>query len=580
MFFLQKKKIPRIEIQPLWKTESPVTKRSVPLFRDKFEVFGCKIDENNIKWHTDYISGFSFSLKQFDMIKTSKYFNRGIDVKFPWELSRFTFISPLAANFYISGNTEYYKTGKNHITNWINANPFLKGINWKCTMDVAIRAINWLLAASVFHENIMNDPEFHRTISGSLVRHAEYISAFPERYKKDHTTNHTTSDYAGLLFLAVALKKHPKSHKWKKQALDGILDCMNYQVYDDGGSFEASTSYHRLVTELFALVALLCLNNDIRLPDSYFRKLYLMFEFAVAYTDKKGNSPVMGDNDSGTILQSDFNQNNNYTYLADLRSFIFEVPDGNTNMISKTPSLLILPENRKVDPGKIAVQPVTGIDNHFFKNSGLCIMNSNDLKSVVGIIPVGQNGHGGHNHYDCGSFTLSDNAGPVVVDPGVYTYTRDIRLRNKFRSYSYHNTVLPHELDQDAFFLDKTFESSKYFELLDHKMENNNIFDIKYRLLDLKKPVSRKFVLEKDLFVINDGYDGDFILHIHFSPDIKIKDISINKILSDRFTLFISHAKDVKTEEYDYSARYNIMEKSSRIIIFANDYNELRFDFK
>jgi hypothetical protein len=201
------------------------------------------------------------------------------------------------------------------------------------------------------------------------------------------------------------------------------------------------------------------------------------------------------------------------------------------------------------------------------------------VKSVIGVIPVGQNGYGGHNHYDCGSYTLSFEDCPVVVDPGVYTYTRDIQLRNKFRSYDYHNTVLPLELNRNLFYLDKIFESSRYFELMDYKMKNDNIFEIEFSLPDLKNPVIRKFVLEEDIFVIKDSYKGDFISYIHFSPDIKLKDISINKIISDRFTLFLSHAKDVITEEYDYSGRYNVMERSSRILIIASQYNELRFEF-
>ena len=40
-----------------------------------------------------------------------------------------------------------------------------------------------------------------------------------------------------------------------------------------------------------------------------------------------------------------------------------------------------------------------------------------------------------------GSFTLSINGKPVIVDPGTFTYTTNKNVRDKFRSYSYHNTL-------------------------------------------------------------------------------------------------------------------------------------------
>ena len=50
-------------------------------------------------------------------------------------------------------------------------------------------------------------------------------------------------------------------------------------------------------------------------------------------------------------------------------------------------------------------------------------------------------GKEGHAHNDKLSFELLIGGRDVVVDPGTYAYTSHPRLRNKFRSTDYHNTV-------------------------------------------------------------------------------------------------------------------------------------------
>ena len=175
-----------------------------------------------------------------------------------------------------------------------------------------------------------------------------YIHAFPEVYPGNHSTNHTTADYLGLLYVGRALPDHPEASRWQQRAVDGLLDCMNYQVYADGGSFEASAGYHRLVTELFGLVALLCLNHGIELPDSYYSKLKDMFGFLFAICDRQGNSPLFGDNDSGTLLQFDFAQNHNYAYLRAFYKLLFPDTGAGGHASTIYPFLALMP----ADPGQ------------------------------------------------------------------------------------------------------------------------------------------------------------------------------------------------------------------------------------
>ena len=72
------------------------------------------------------------------------------DVKNPWELSRFQHL-PLLGKTYSAKPDETMATYfVEQISDWINENPFLLGINWLCPMEVGIRAINWMYTFSFF----------------------------------------------------------------------------------------------------------------------------------------------------------------------------------------------------------------------------------------------------------------------------------------------------------------------------------------------------------------------------------------------------------------------------------------------
>jgi uncharacterized heparinase superfamily protein len=70
---------------------------------------------------------------------------------------------------------------------------------------------------------------------------------------------------------------------------------------------------------------------------------------------------------------------------------------------------------------------------------------------------VGTAGAGNHKHNDLLSFELYIGGRAFVVDPGAYTYTAEPQWRNRFRSTSYHNTVVIDGQEQNRFMRDKLF---------------------------------------------------------------------------------------------------------------------------
>ena len=68
------------------------------------------------------------------------------DIKNVWEISRFNHLFVLGKAFIITEEKKYYNEFRKEIISWEKANPFAMSVNWTCTMEVAIRAINIIFA--------------------------------------------------------------------------------------------------------------------------------------------------------------------------------------------------------------------------------------------------------------------------------------------------------------------------------------------------------------------------------------------------------------------------------------------------
>ena len=219
------------------------------------KIFQKSIECEPIDWQVDFKSGYRWSEKTY--YKFIKYGHKlGADVKVPWELSRMQHLIQLALAYRSTKKEEYAEEIIKQTVDWILTNRDKFGVNWRCTMDVAIRVTNWVLAINLIKDYIDNLPSkgkeyFYKIFYKSLHRHGIFIIHNLE-WSEDLTSNHYLSDIAGLLILAVFLENTFKeAEEWKEFAIKELKKEMFKQIYPDGTDFEAQTCYHGLVLELF-----------------------------------------------------------------------------------------------------------------------------------------------------------------------------------------------------------------------------------------------------------------------------------------------------------------------------------------
>lgn len=304
------------------------------------------IDEHYtpIDWHLDFKSGYRWRENIWYRDITFGQL-LGVDVKIPWELARMQHLPQLAWAFTLAKEgvdgfdspEKYAREFRNQILDFMATNPPRYGVNWNCTMDVGIRLANWLITYDLFRGvGATFDSEFETLLTRSVYEHGKHCIENLE-YFPEFRSNHYLSNIAGLLFAASYLPETHETDRWMAFSLQELVSEMEHEFQSDGSNFEASTSYHRLSTEIMLYCSMLCLRltperreklkeldvstlsvipqlqkyskqryqldaHEI-FPEWYWERLERAAEFTKHITAPNGEIPQFGDNDSGRFLK-------------------------------------------------------------------------------------------------------------------------------------------------------------------------------------------------------------------------------------------------------------------------------------
>ena len=501
----------------------------------RFEFLGsgpCDLG-TRLPWHADFVSGRTWDRRAHYLdlrTQIERGYGQGADVKVPWELSRFQHLPALGQAFWLSGDRRFYEEFRAQVTDWIEANRPGFGVNWVCTMDVAIRAVNWTWGWAFFRPEVLADRPFASLLLRALFAHGRFIAANPER-GGDANSNHYFADLLGLLFLGVLFRGAPEADAWRGTAIAEIVRENAAQTLPDGADYEASIAYHRLMTEMALTALLLIERSGYRLPELWAR-VRGMVDYVAHYTKPDGLAPQIGDNDDGRLqILGDYDADRrDHRHLLAVAGCVFD-----------DPALLRLagprweeawwffgadPEARLRTAGTPRRAVVTG---RLFPAAGVAILRDDDLYAVLDAGPVGLRGQGAHAHNDTLGLEIQAEGQDLVVDPGTGIYTRDLALRQRFRSTAAHSTARvdgqeinalpdwPFALPGADHPVVRRFVSRAGFELVDaeHHGYRRLADPVIHRRILLLNKRTRRFVIE-DLF--EGRADHRIEIYFHLAP--------------------------------------------------------------
>jgi hypothetical protein len=397
-----------------------------------------------IPWHADFKAGHHWEPgAHFEDLRARLEgdFGRGFDVKVPWELSRFQHLPALGQALWLTGDGRYYAEFRAQVLDWIAGNRPGRGVNWTCAMDVAIRAVNWIWAYALFRPEILADRPLASLLFRSLFVHGRFIVLNLEA-GAGPSGNHYFADLVGLLFLGLLFRGAPEADSWRGLAITEIARENERQTGPDGVDYEASTSYHRLMTEM-ALTSLLLLERaGFRLP-ALRHRVHAMVGYVAHYTKPDGLAPQVGDNDDGRLqILGDYDADRrDHRHLLALGGCAFD--DGALFALAGgrwEEAFWFFGEDcaRRLESPAAPRVSVTG---RHFKEGGAVLLRHDDLYAFFETGPVGLGGLGTHAHNDTLAVEIQALGEDLLVDPGTGGYTPDLPLRDRFRSTAAHNTV-------------------------------------------------------------------------------------------------------------------------------------------
>jgi len=444
---------------------------------------GTKID-----WHKDFRTNFRWDPQLFYLDVKIPYGQA--DIRIPWELSRFNHAVTLGQAYWLTNDEKYTDEFMSQISDWIENNKVFFGVNWTCTMDVAIRACNWLAGFHFFRNSKKITNDFLQKFLKSLYSHGSYIWSNLE-FNPKLTSNHYLSNLTGLAYLGTLLPGFKKAKKWRDFAIQELIKEIDKQVYNDGCDFEASTCYHRLALELFFYPTLLAVVHDPAFNDTNFKevsnkifspkytaKLHKMFEAVLYLLKPNGQMPQIGDNDDGR-LHTFMNSNIlDMRYLLNFGAIFFQEPRFKIKEFGLCEEALWIFNEAGIKTWEqLEENTMASVGSRAFKDAGWYVMRSNRNYFLVVCGPNGQKGNGGHAHNDKLSFELHFDGKDIIIDAGTCTYTSDPKKRNELRSTASHNTVLVDKEEQNSFILDDLFKLKDNAHAKMIQWETNNISD-------------------------------------------------------------------------------------------------------
>lgn len=492
---------------------------------------------SQIDWHKDYKTGVRWSPGH---IKGIEYNNpdHPSDVKFPWEVSRMQWLIPAGQAYLMTSDECYAVAVRDILEDWICGNPYARGVNWACTMEVALRILSWTWLFHVFHRSrAWANAGFRERFLCSLFLHGRFTERHIER--SDINGNHFTADAAGLVFAGLFFDSGKGPQRWRRRGWEMLCKEMPRQVSPDGVDFEGSIAYHRLVTELFLLPALYRERCGFSVPHVYRERVIAMARFVAIYSRADGMVPLWGDGDDGRALPFGGQSVNDHRYLAGIVGAAWDVPELRQSFAGPRSEVfwLLGPRSAALLPN--VEMPKTHWPSHAFTHSGFYVMRNDRDHVFIDCGPVGMAGRGGHGHNDCLSFEAVLDGTHLISDCGTYVYTASYQERNHFRSTAYHNTPQLNGEEINRFIRWDYLWNLHYDALPEvRRWETGAEMDIfcgahrGYRRLNPPVTPVRNIVLyhTQHTVIIRDSFEGDgqhtVQIPLHLAPGVEVLEVT------------------------------------------------------
>lgn len=413
------------------------------IIRHRFRIFGIEWNYGDpINWSLDPKTRKSWPLKFWGDINYRDGKTIG-GIKFAWELNRLQHWPRLGIAYRLTGKREYVDEIFSQLAQWLESNPYPKGINWISGIELGLRIVSLYYSLKLLGVAQLST-EQKDDISRFVALHARHLYRYPSKYSS--CGNHALAEALGLFIAGTVFLSFKDAIKWKSYGKSVLEREVTRQILPDGTSFEYTIPYLQFVADHFLVYYLICREYGEKIPGSIEERLKAVCNFIAHVIDKKGNIPMIGDDDDGYLLKLSPGSPNNFLSILNTCSLLFNKPEWiHPAAVLDAKTLVLLGESGIAQWETFQSKKAWKPSSAYFENAGLAVMaHHNKGKQILFVGnngPTGLEPLGGHGHADALSFWLSVDGQPVFVDPGTYLYHSGGKWRRYFRSTAAHNTI-------------------------------------------------------------------------------------------------------------------------------------------
>jgi hypothetical protein len=228
----------------------------------------------------------------------------GQDIKFVWEVGRFSWAYRLAMAYHLSGDEGYAEAFWRISDQFLSFNPAFIGPQWASAQEVALRLVALAFCLQAFADSPQSTLERKEQLARSVTIHAERIPPTLV-YARAQNNNHLISEALGLYTASALLRDHPLASHWHTLGRKWLIQAFRTQITRDGCYMQHSTNYHRLMLQaaLWACAVQDQVFKDEPFPQEVTDRLSAATQWLAKLIDPQtGCVPNLGHNDGSYIL--------------------------------------------------------------------------------------------------------------------------------------------------------------------------------------------------------------------------------------------------------------------------------------
>lgn len=427
-----------VAAQPNWKplTDTyPVKLHHDGPVMESLRVFDLEFPVGfDFDWHHDYRNqrqvgrSFARNLNIRDTAVVS-------DIKYVWEPSRFQQFSALAFAANAEQQVEYLERS---IDSWLRANPYLSGVHWTSSLELAERVISWALIYPRVADHVTRDRDFRQRWLASIYLHLKRIAQKLSFYSS--ANNHLLGELTGLFVGATCFDFWPECQGWRERAQKLLEREIRLQIGEDGVNREQAMSYHIFTMELLLLACAIGRSTGRPFSTGYAERLRAMATFLDRVATPAGDLPWYGDSDDARAFVLSEHESG-FEVAMQLAGLLFDEPRWLRFRRNPTQAA------RALMPDLVGNLDRTGPEAAMFRtlypDAGLACVSTEDdsVRLLMDFGPLGFPAPAGHGHADALSLWLAIGNEYFLVDAGTYAYHSHPEWRTYFRSTAAHNTA-------------------------------------------------------------------------------------------------------------------------------------------